>query len=410
MAVTNHAKAAEFYGRMIKTYPSSPRAPSAAYGLARILQEEGNFERASAAYRKLAGDYPDSEWAPEALYASAYCRARMDQADESSKDWKNLIERFPTFGKLEEAYFRKALDEMRLDANAQARATFLDLLAKFPDTSYSGQALFYLGVLLEKEGKLGEAEKEMRASLEKTPAEKRPEIEFRLVALLQKQGKLGEASDLLQRLMDGGSLEGLSPALLEWLARYQLERKAFAEAGRAADQLVKLSPEPAWKQIGWFLLGRARMGLGQEEQARKAFEQSLKQQARTADGAESAFFLAEVQLASKDLDGAEKYYQQAAELSQGTELLSFRAKSYYGLGQVAGARGQWDQAARYYMSVAVLFDDPQLTPECLFRAAEAFGKSNRAEDQAKSMEELKTRYPESQWNQHESGMEHQVER
>jgi TolA-binding protein len=79
-------------------------------------------------------------------------------------------------------------------------------------------------------------------------------------------------------------------------------------------------------------------------------------------------------------------------------LISFRAKSYYGLGQVAAGREQWEQAARYYMSVAVLFDDPQLTPECLFRAAEAFGKIGREEDRTKALEELKTRYPDSRWN------------
>ena len=49
------------------------------------------------------------------------------------------------------------------------------------------------------------------------------------------------------------------------------------------------------------------------------------------------------------------------------------------------------------MSVAVLFEDPALTPECLYRAAEAFGKQGRAGERESTLAELKRRYPDSPW-------------
>ena len=49
------------------------------------------------------------------------------------------------------------------------------------------------------------------------------------------------------------------------------------------------------------------------------------------------------------------------------------------------------------MSVAVLFDDPSLVPECLREAADAFGQLGRREDHDKALRELLERYPESKW-------------
>ena len=74
-----------------------------------------------------------------------------------------------------------------------------------------------------------------------------------------------------------------------------------------------------------------------------------------------------------------------------------RARSYFGLGQAAAARDRSEEAARYFMSVAVLYDDPELTPEALYRAAEAFQKLGRAGDRDKALAELRQRYPQSSW-------------
>jgi TolA-binding protein len=49
------------------------------------------------------------------------------------------------------------------------------------------------------------------------------------------------------------------------------------------------------------------------------------------------------------------------------------------------------------MSVAVLFDDPEVVPECLFEAAQAFRRLNRNAESEKAMDELRSRYPESRW-------------
>ena len=47
------------------------------------------------------------------------------------------------------------------------------------------------------------------------------------------------------------------------------------------------------------------------------------------------------------------------------------------------------------MSVAVLFDDPQWTPQSLYRAGRLFGQLGKKAEQTSAWKELKARYPDS---------------
>ena len=68
-----------------------------------------------------------------------------------------------------------------------------------------------------------------------------------------------------------------------------------------------------------------------------------------------------------------------------------------GLGRNAEDQAKWEDAARYFMSIAVLYDDPELSPEALLRAARAYKALNRAADAERTHAELKQRYPQSTW-------------
>ena len=77
----------------------------------------------------------------------------------------------------------------------------------------------------------------------------------------------------------------------------------------------------------------------------------------------------------------------------GDDAVDLRARAYFGLGESAEALGQADKAARHFLSVAVLFDDPVVTPEALRLAADSLRKLGRAAEADKALAELKTRYP-----------------
>ena len=55
---------------------------------------------------------------------------------------------------------------------------------------------------------------------------------------------------------------------------------------------------------------------------------------------------------------------------------------------------QFDEAAKIYQKIAVVFDDPDLTPQALEKACIALKASGKTQDAAKVLNRLQSKYPE----------------
>ena len=63
------------------------------------------------------------------------------------------------------------------------------------------------------------------------------------------------------------------------------------------------------------------------------------------------------------------------------------------VGEVEYARGNYENAAKSYLSVAVLYEDPEVTPRALEKAYHAFQQAGNQDQASKTLSELKTRFP-----------------
>ena len=186
-----------------------------------------------------------------------------------------------------------------------------------------------------------------------------------------------------------------NPALVEWVVRRHFDQGQYDRALKAASALAGAAREASWRQIGWYWAGICQSQMGHDEAALEAHGKAVSQEASTREGTESLLLLAALELKAGRFAKAEERYSAAAQAASGEEALDVRARAYFGLGEVAEAAGQPDKAARHFMSVAVLFDDPEWTPNSLFRAGQMFGKAGKNAEQASAWEELKRRYPDS---------------
>ena len=62
-------------------------------------------------------------------------------------------------------------------------------------------------------------------------------------------------------------------------------------------------------------------------------------------------------------------------------------------GDVQLERGNFDQAGKAFMGVALLYDDPAITPRALEKAALAYRQAGKADEADKANRELHERYP-----------------
>ncbi len=387
-------EAVQYYRLLLDTYPDSDRVPKALYRLGRLLQNRRDYVSAARTFRELAERFPDDALAPEGLFAAAFCMAMEDRHEAAVKDWATLLTRYPGHALAAEARYQQALAEMQLGRDRQARTAFDEFLEHHGDSALAVDAHYWLSVLQERAGNHAAAEHALRAVLALEPsAELSVRARFRLAVALQRQEKADEAADLMQDLLDTAARGTLPLSMMEWLALYRLDASEYESAAAAAQAMTEAADTPAWRQIGWALYGRSLQGQGKPDKAVSAFERSLAEDARTRDGAEAAWHLGRLKLDAGESAGAVPYLERAAELAASDELADIRARAYFGLGRAAEMAEDWDRAARMYLSVGILFDDPEITPESLYRAAIALGHAGRESERARTAQELQERYP-----------------
>ncbi len=63
-------------------------------------------------------------------------------------------------------------------------------------------------------------------------------------------------------------------------------------------------------------------------------------------------------------------------------------------GEVQLERGNFEDAGKAFMGVALLYDDATITPRALQKAAAAYEKAGKKAEAEKAAEQLRARYPE----------------
>lgn len=397
-AVKDDAGAVQYYRLLLEQFPSSDLAADALYRLAHLLEKKGEHVQAAELFAQLAGNFPQHALAPQSLFVAAACQEKAQKPEQAAALWARLITQYPQSKFVEESLYQKAMVEARLRRDAQAQATLADLLERFPRTKFLAAVRFWNGVLLEESGKLEEAETEFQRALKAGPLEDlQRRTQFRLALVLQRRGRLEESATLLQGLIDSPLREQFTPEILEWLTDFHAGRKDFSKAKVSAELLITRASTDIWKQIGWCLKGKALLGQGQPESARLAFEQAVAITLKSQAAAESYLRLGEISLTAGEAAKARGFFDQAATGATTDALLPIRARAYAGIARALKDQGDFSGAAKHFMSVAVLFDDAVLAPECLYEAAEAFRQSGRADESAKAARELVDRYPDSEW-------------
>lgn len=390
--------AIQYYRLLVKEFPKSNVAADATYRLAHHLQEKGDLKEAARFYGSVAENFKDDKLAPKALYASAFCHAKDGRVAEALRDWTALVRAYPNDPLVEDALYQKAMIETRQRKDKEALLSFRDLLKAFPKTRYAAEAHYWQGVFLSQEGKWQDAEEELRQALKNTPArELEREIHFSLAVVLQKTAKLEESAALLETLVTSPDKDKLPSDLVKWMTEFSIDRQKYSQALDAAKLLISREKEPEWVQTGWALAGRAYFAQDNLKDAETAFRTALAVKVSTPYAAEAAIRLADILMTTNAFDDARKHYETAARLAADESQMAIRARAYAGLGRAAKARKDWDSASRYFMSVAVLYNEADLVSECLFEASEAFTRLGRKEEGLKAAKELLQRYPDSLW-------------
>ena len=394
-ALNQDDESIQSYRRLVDKHPDHRLAADALYRVANRLQKREQFLEAAKQYRRLVEDYPTNAMAAQSLFAAGFCLAREGKHAQAVRDWSDLIKTHPDDAIAETAHYQKAMSEIHLKRDDAAAKTLTEFIGTYPKSKHLAGAHFWNGVMLSENERPDEAARHLRKAMQLAEdPDLKQKATFHLGHVLHGLEKFDEAVTLLQGLLDTSLKSRFSPGMLEWMANHHMQKQQYDKALDAAAQIVKVTDDPNWLQSGWVLAGRAYMARDKADEARDAFTKALAQEARTEYAPEAALRLGDLLYRADDCAAAEEFYTQAADAATADTQLGIRAAAFAGMGRAAQCDNRPETAVRYFLIVALLFDDDEIVPDSLCRAIASYKALARAEERKKTEDELLERFPD----------------
>jgi len=360
-----------------------------AAGYAFVLLQDS--QSAIHAFSGLINKYPKHKMASKALLKRAVLYQEAKNFPAAVTDFNRIISDYAASAETETALLQKGLTLGQQGDYGQMTATFRQLLKTYPNTAGAAQAYYWIGWAAFEAKKYQDALGPLVKARELNAKEFAERTSLRLMLcyqyLLKKAEAAKEVDDFLKKDPDKSSMVA---DVCRWLGTEYYNENNYEQAAKYLGLTTKDVEPVKVDKSSWFMLAKSRNELKDYQDAIEAANHFLEGATEPADRSQGFLALGVAQLGAGQLDAAQKSAEQALILQPEGR---FNAEARMQLGDIECSRGNYENAARSYMSVAVLYEDPEVTPRALEHAYEAFQKAGNEPQAMKTLSELKSRFP-----------------
>ncbi len=446
----DHSKTVSYAEDYLKSYPQSPYLARVRLLEAQELSREKKFADALPLWKSLAGETASDSWPrQEILLELARAYDELGDNPEAATAYQNYLDDLTSHpGENKDAQARKILSaqarlavclqnagqllaatdawpavqslapdgsseqETALEAlgliyakggpaqEAAMAATFRKLLDHFPQSPLRALAAFSVGDSLFKNRDYAGAEKFLREARDwdaqawQQPATQRLALGAygmkdydKTVAYLKDYDTIAAPLDPQAR-----AAAELPAALFYWLAETARGAGKWSEA-EIYYARVTAHPDPGeLHAAAWWQLGEVQGQRKEWASAVSSYEQYRQLKPDVKDATTVLLAMGRAELGAQNYDEAKKLGDQAL-LQEPEGPRSAAARML--LGETAFATQNYPEATRMFGTLAVLFDDPKITPQAISRAADAFERAGDAKSAAEWRQKL-DKYPQFQ--------------
>ena len=330
--------------------------------------------------------HPDEERSPAALAQRALLKQQQKDFPGALADYDHLLERYPKAAEKELALQQKALLLGQQQDNKGMSETFSLLLQEYPKSPAAAQAHYWIGwtAFENKDYATVVDQLSMARDADPTQFAERAGLRILLARYYQNdaEGAAREAAALKPNL--------IPPEAGRWLGLKAMENGNASKAERFLSPLVREGLPGASDPEIQGTLASALVAQGKDREAQAPAATCLKLARDPASRAKALLVAAAIQQSIKNLAAASSMVDEAMLLQpEGPINTEARILS----GDLLTTRQDHAAAAKAYMTAALLYDDPTLTPKALVRAVNAYRQSGNMDEGRKTLEELRKRFP-----------------
>ena len=379
-----YAEAGPLYARLLGAEISDDLKTKSLYKLGWCQAQSGDSAGAIQTFTEYIEKNPDSPTLASALIQRGLALQQNKDYAAAMKDFDLLISKHQGADR-ELALQQKALIQGQQQDYKGMIATFRQLLTDYPKSSAAGQANFWIGWAAFEEKDYPSALEHLERARKLDPAQYGERAALRMILCHYYQ----EDRPALVRAMAENKNVPVPVEITRWLGRKSFDEGDYV----AAEQflLPVLQDEKAADPEVLIELAEAQIRQGKAAAAGPVVTKYLATARDPRSRARGLQAQAAVALAGRS-------YEEATKLAEESLLLqpegNLNAEGRLLMGEIAFAKGDYPEAARAFMTVAVLYNDPSLTPRALRRAAAAYRKADNVMEANKALQELQQRFPD----------------
>ncbi len=334
--------------------------------------------------------FPDNPQMPSALTQRALAYQETKNYDAAIADLNTLLTRFPAAKEREAALQQKAL-LLGQQENAKGMTdAFKQLLKEFPKSPVAAQANYYIGKAAFEAKDYKAAVTALDAARKLNKEQYYTSATVRIVSAYFYQKNRAALTSEVDKFLVAEPAAKIPGEILQWLGIEYYNEKNYPAAEK---YLTALSNSDSGNVNGDFLfyLAESQGKLGKFAGAEASYEKYLQTATDPAAKVKTLLALGATKIAAHKPDEAQKIAEEIMTLQPEGRV---NAEARLLAGDVQVERGRFEDAGKTFMGVALLYDDPTITPRALQKAAGAYEKAGKKSEADHAAEELRAKYPE----------------
>ena len=385
----NYPRAAPIFSELRASKLSPKLRAEAAYQLGSCYLQMKDVAGIVEAFGFFVQAFPDNPLASSAYAGRAETYESDKNYDAALSDWNAILAKYPQAREREEALQRKALILGQQQNPKGMSETFRQLLKEFPKSPAASMAYYYIGkaAFEMKDYKTALASLNTARQLDKDRYYVQATI--RIISSYFGVHDRGAVTREVDGFLAANAAGTIPAEILEWLGIGYYNEKNYGAAEKYLGVLGKIDNPPV-KPDFWFYLGDAAAKQQKFDESETALGKYLQVATDPAGKAKVLLKLGEVKIAAHKPDDAQKIAEQIMVLQPEGQV---NAQARLLAGDVQFERGNFDEASKAFMGVALLYDDPAITPRALQKAATAYQRAGNTAEADRVARQLREKYP-----------------